>query len=138
MADDKVTISITRSAGDDRAVVVFVDTTFEPDASDGGPGLRVRVNDDPVYEGKEYESGGDRRVASRVFTVGLDDIPYAEEDGKDELPEVPEDFPVQPLKPGQPAVDRVTCGTCGRSWDDAISTGWTPTPSGRCPFEYFH
>jgi hypothetical protein len=86
MANDEVTIIVTRSAGDDRAVVVFIDTTFEPDASDAGPGLRVRINDDPVYEGKEYEFGGDRRVTSRVFTVGLDDIPYAEEDGEDKLP----------------------------------------------------
>jgi hypothetical protein len=29
----------------------------------------------------------------------------------------------------------VTCGNCGRSWDDTISTEWTPAPSGRCPFE---
>ena len=28
-----------------------------------------------------------------------------------------------------------TCGDCGRSWDDSIVTGMTPTPSGRCPFE---
>lgn len=49
-----VTVTITPSAGDDGAIVVFIDTTFEPDASDGGPGLRVRVNDDPVYEGKPY------------------------------------------------------------------------------------
>ncbi|AYD82172.1 hypothetical protein KNU13_gp86 [Gordonia phage Turuncu] len=32
----------------------------------------------------------------------------------------------------------VRCGECGRSWDDAIATSWTPTPSGRCPFEYDH
>jgi hypothetical protein len=31
-----------------------------------------------------------------------------------------------------------TCGTCGRSWDDTISTSMTPVPSGRCPFEYEH
>jgi len=31
-----------------------------------------------------------------------------------------------------------TCGTCGRSWDDTVSTAWTPVPSGRCPFEYEH
>lgn len=31
-----------------------------------------------------------------------------------------------------------TCGTCGRSWDDTISTSMTPAPSGRCPFEYEH
>lgn len=51
---------------------------------------------------------------------------------------IPADFPVQPLKPGQEAKDKVTCGTCGLSWDDAIGTEWTPAPSGRCPFEYFH
>lgn len=31
-----------------------------------------------------------------------------------------------------------TCGTCGRSWDDSAITSITPTPSARCPFEYFH
>ena len=31
-----------------------------------------------------------------------------------------------------------TCGTCGRSWDDTISTSMTPVPAGRCPFEYDH
>lgn len=34
--------------------------------------------------------------------------------------------------------DIMTCGTCGLSWDDGICTGWTPAPSGRCPFEPFH
>lgn len=51
---------------------------------------------------------------------------------------VPVDFPVRPLVAGQPAKDRMTCGTCHRSWDDAVVTEWTPAPSGRCPFEYFH
>ncbi len=55
-----------------------------------------------------------------------------------DLPEVPADFEVKVLKDGEPAKDRVTCGTCGRSWDDAIITGWTPAPSARCPFEYYH
>lgn len=32
----------------------------------------------------------------------------------------------------------VRCGSCGLSWDDSFSTSWTPAPSGRCPFEYFH
>ena len=31
-----------------------------------------------------------------------------------------------------------TDGNCGLSWDDSIITSWTPTPSARCPFEYFH
>jgi hypothetical protein len=34
--------------------------------------------------------------------------------------------------------DPVTCGTCGRTWDDAVPTGVTPAPSARCPFEYEH
>lgn len=37
-----------------------------------------------------------------------------------------------------PRVDKVTCGTCGRSWNDAIITGSTPAPSARCPFEHWH
>ncbi len=37
------------------------------------------------------------------------------------------------------SADTVTeCGTCGRMWDDAISTSVTPVPAGRCPFEYDH
>lgn len=54
------------------------------------------------------------------------------------MPEVPDDFPVAVLLPGESAQRLMTCGTCGRSWDDAIPTSWTPVPSGRCPFEYFH
>lgn len=30
------------------------------------------------------------------------------------------------------------CGTCYRAWDDTTPTSVTPTPSGRCPFEYGH
>lgn len=37
-----------------------------------------------------------------------------------------------------PDEDVATCGTCHRSWDDGQSTGWTPVPSARCPFEYEH
>lgn len=54
------------------------------------------------------------------------------------LPKIPADFPVKPLKPSDQAKDKATCGTCGRSWDDAIPTSWTPAPGGRCPFEYYH
>jgi hypothetical protein len=39
---------------------------------------------------------------------------------------------------GRPVVDLATCGTCGRTWDDALVTSVTPAPSGRCPFEYEH
>lgn len=51
---------------------------------------------------------------------------------------VPQSFPVQPLPRGHKCATAATCGTCGRSWDDSISTAHTPAPSGRCPFEYFH
>lgn len=49
---------------------------------------------------------------------------------------VPPDFAVQPTDGKGP--EDATDGTCGLSWNDSISTSWTPAPSGRCPFEYFH
>ena len=52
--------------------------------------------------------------------------------------DIPATFPVAVLNDGDEAKDRATCGNCGLSWDDAISTSYTPAPSGRCPFEYFH
>ncbi len=30
--------------------------------------------------------------------------------------------------------DPATCGTCHRTWDDAIVTSITPSPSALCPF----
>lgn len=51
---------------------------------------------------------------------------------------IPKDFAVQPLKPGQNPPGKTTCGTCGLSWDDDKPTSWTPAPSARCPFEYYH
>jgi hypothetical protein len=57
---------------------------------------------------------------------------------------VPADFPVKVLVTGDvllasdPAKDPVTCGTCHRTWDDAIPTAYTPAPAGRCPFEAWH
>ena len=56
-----------------------------------------------------------------------------------DLDDIPADFPVRPIKPNDPtAKDPCTCGTCGLTWDDAVPTSWTPAPSARCPFEYFH
>jgi hypothetical protein len=52
--------------------------------------------------------------------------------------DIPKSHPVRPLRKNAPAQDRATCGSCGLSWDDAITTGITPTPSARCPFEWFH
>ena len=56
-------------------------------------------------------------------------------------PTIPAHFPVKVLRTTRQkanAADLCTCGSCGRSWDDSMSTGWTPAPSGRCPFEYYH
>ena len=57
-----------------------------------------------------------------------------------ERPDVPADWPVQPLgiEDLAQAVCPTTCGACGRIWDDGISTGLTPAPAGRCPFEPLH
>jgi hypothetical protein len=51
---------------------------------------------------------------------------------------IPRSFPVRPLRPTDAAQRRMSCGHCGRSWDDAIATSYTPAPSARCPFEDFH
>lgn len=39
---------------------------------------------------------------------------------------------------GRERIETATCGECGRSWNDARISSLTPTPSGRCPFEYAH
>jgi hypothetical protein len=43
---------------------------------------------------------------------------------------------VAPWRPAPGTFAR--CNTCGRAWDDEKPTAWTPAPSGRCPFEYWH
>lgn len=50
-------------------------------------------------------------------------------------------FPVKVLRTKEErsaALIPMGCGTCGRWWDDAITTEFTPVPAGRCPFECFH
>lgn len=74
-----IEITITRSAGDDRAVLVLIDTDFEPNASDGGPGLRVLVNDGEVYTGKELDLTSEHPAASRSIALDLTEIPYHHE-----------------------------------------------------------
>ena len=49
---------------------------------------------------------------------------------------VPLDYEVQPVPASHAGA--ATCGSCLLSWDDDTVTSMTPTPSGRCPFEYFH
>lgn len=39
---------------------------------------------------------------------------------------------------GNTVEDIATCGECGKSWNDALVSGSTPAPSGRCPYEGIH
>lgn len=49
------TITVTVDASElDGSYTVFVETNFEPDASDGGPGLRLYLNDEIVHEGRPW------------------------------------------------------------------------------------
>lgn len=59
---------------------------------------------------------------------------------REKLPRVPASFPVRVLSAAEAAANAnaCTCGTCGRSWDDSVSTSYTPAPGARCPFEEFH
>lgn len=63
------TVTITTSAGADGATVVFIDTAKEPDGSDGGPGLRVMVNDGDVFVGKPYVSDQDDETGDPAWFV---------------------------------------------------------------------
>ncbi len=55
---DGLTVTITRSAGTDGALVVFVDGPAAPADSnaDDSPAIRVLLNDDPIYVGRPYMS----------------------------------------------------------------------------------
>jgi hypothetical protein len=50
-----LTIIVAPSDGDDSAVVVLIDTPFEPDGSDG-QGLRVLLNNSSIYTGVSYQT----------------------------------------------------------------------------------
>lgn len=73
--------------------------------------------------------GGGRAPGIRLVVV--DDGTLSPED-------IPADFPVRPMRVGEAGKDPMTCGVCHLTWDDAVPTSWTPVPSARCPFEYFH
>ena len=49
-----VSVTVEKSSGSDDAIVIQIDTEFEPDGSDGGPGLRVFVNDGDAFIGVPY------------------------------------------------------------------------------------
>ena len=96
--DPSVTVTVTRSSGLDGAAIVFVDTNFEPNGSDGGPGLRIRVNDCAVLNGSgkdafgsvaatggvDYRPSGDgeKKHGDRTLTVRLSEITTSEENAR--------------------------------------------------------
>lgn len=71
-----LSLTVTKSAGADGAVLVMVDTETEPDGSDGGPGLRVQVNDGSVFEGKPFKPVDERECG----VCGRNDVITEEDD----------------------------------------------------------
>lgn len=79
-ANPDVKVMVTRSAGDDRAVVVFIDTSFEPNGSDGGPGLRVLINDAEAYAWKVVDGlDAEHLAGTKTLTVSLKEVAYLNE-----------------------------------------------------------
>lgn len=105
-----------------------------------------------IREAREFAQKHGYRIIANIFEFSDSEMieDYAGEEEEEDWEEdeedtdylnhepIPEDFPVQPLKEGESAKSKATCGHCGLSWDDSIPTAWTPAPSARCPFEYFH
>lgn len=56
-------IIVTRSAGDDQAVLVMIDGTFD---EDGQPPLRVLVNDEPVFSQADFSGDANDEGASTL------------------------------------------------------------------------
>ncbi len=97
--------------------------------------------EDPTELGMDGAEGMEHLAGACLYLIGrrLAEAIADEADEDDE--DVPADFPVRPLLTDEAragAEDLVTCGHCGRSWDDAIPTSYTPAPSARCPFESWH
>ena len=94
-------------------------------AAEGREFTRLSASKDPLKLG--VDSPGAPTVYSVAYGVD-DDHGYTDHiDGRPQLDDS-----------GNIIHDPVTCGTCGRTWNDAIISDTTPVPSARCPFEYEH
>lgn len=83
--DEEITVIVTRSAGTDGVVLVMIDTTFEPSAPT--PGLRVLVNDEPVFVGLPHEVIVDEEpldAPDKKITVKLSELAYIEHEQDDD------------------------------------------------------
>lgn len=104
------------------------------DLVDDPDGSRYAINDDAptsasMREGardtvRRAPSADEKKIKRRIQRQAASDVVEVDD--------------VEEYKKEHPDADVATCGTCGRSWDDSISTSTTPVPSGRCPFEYEH
>lgn len=134
MGDSSIGLYLTPEIGwecDDEAEP-RPDGTVEYMVSDGLPGNRTHSESyftlrEAIARFKGVQAAG-----------GFANLHDWGDDEEDELPPVPEDFEVRVLDDDENPPGKMTCGICGRSWDDSIGTTWTPVPSGRCPFEYYH
>lgn len=111
--------------------------------SKGARGATMRFLHENGLEGTKTPDGATYSWRSTYLAIkGLmddgDAEPRSNPRRKPRHTKIPSNFPVRPLRDGTKCKDRATCGNCGLSWDDGKSTSWTPVPSGRCPFEYFH
>lgn len=90
---------------------------------------------------EEHTASRKKTAASADTVSGMRALMGYDFENEMEPDEVPADFEVQPLTTDAEvaaAVEPAICGYCGLIWDNGKSTGITPTPGGRCPFEYFH
>lgn len=124
----------------DRYTVLYGAPVWTPDMGRNVPYLAASAH---PFHPQGFGQHGDMPASNRSALgrkIAWHDLPADVQRAaiQDGLPDIPADFPVRPLRDITAAVEPVTCGTCGHSWDDAIATSYTPSPSARCPFEAFH
>ena len=80
-------------------------------------------------------SNSDDVIDSRDVIARIEEL-----ESEIESEEISEDNGAEPQldENGKTREDIATCGTCGKSWNDALISSSTPTPSGRCPYEHIH
>ena len=116
---DGCTVNIQVGLTDDQGRKVTRIDVSPQDESRGGDGMGY------VWHAVDGPMGG--RIVRQEPAPGISDVAPWGEQGRRTYD-----------SDGRPVVRMTTCGTCGRTWDDALITSITPAPAGRCPFEYEH
>jgi hypothetical protein len=103
--DPDAVFTVTRSAGLNGAVPVMTDTTFEP-TGDLDPGLRVLVNDHPVWASVAYQpvalAADPVDAPGHTVAVALDELTRAADPTGESPPRTPGPRP-PPGRPEPPA-----------------------------------